>query len=436
MAQRNQLAASPASPAAGGSLFAVAIQGTALTGYRVLCGFAIAKVVAVTCGPAGLAVMGQLQNAATMLAGLASAPGGSGLVRFTSRHAIAGYSACAPWWRAVGRMTVATLIVLMCAVVLLADDASRLLFATTDSSRFLLAAAALLPLAVANTLVASVLNGLKRQARFMALSAIGVTVGSACIVAGTLLFGLEGAMFGVVAYSAICGLAMIAGVAREPWARLNYWWGRAGRAAYADIGRHVAMTITSAICAPVSLMLVRTLLADRLGWEATGQWQAVQKISEVYLAAVTVALTSYYLPQLSALRGRGEVDREVRRALALIVPCVGGFGIVLYLARDLVIAIAFSSSFAPARDLFAAQLIGDVTKIASWVFAYVMIARGATRWYVTTEIVFSMTLVALAWWFVGQWGLEGAVLAYAVNYGLYLVAVMWVQRRICATLPS
>ena len=42
---------------------------------------------------------------------------------------------------------------------------------------------------------------------------------------------------------------------------------------------------------------------------------------------------------------------------------------------------------------FAIQLSGDVIKIAAWLYAYPMVSRGATKWFVGTEIVFFDSLV-------------------------------------------
>ncbi|HFO3058637.1 TPA: O-antigen flippase, partial [Escherichia coli] len=71
-----------------------------LTLSRMLAGFLVAKVVAIYTGPAGLAMLGQLQNVIVSLNGLVSAPVGNGVVRYTAQYEKDGYRACSPWWRA------------------------------------------------------------------------------------------------------------------------------------------------------------------------------------------------------------------------------------------------------------------------------------------------------------------------------------------------
>jgi len=59
-------------------------------------GVLIAKVVAVYTGPSGMAMLGQVQSLVAALTGIAGAPGGNGLVRYTAECNKRGFDACAP----------------------------------------------------------------------------------------------------------------------------------------------------------------------------------------------------------------------------------------------------------------------------------------------------------------------------------------------------
>ena len=101
----------------------------------------------------------------------------------------------------------------------------------------------------------------------------------------------------------------------------------------------------------------------------------------------------------------------------------------VYLLRDVAISLLFTEEFRSARNLFAIQLTGDVIKIAAWLYAYPMLARGATKWFVSTEIVFTLNFVALTYWLVQLHGVMGANMAYAINYIIYFFVVFFAVKR-------
>ena len=82
------------------------------------------------------------------------------------------------------------------------------------------------------------------------------------------------------------------------------------------------MAMASAISMPLALIAVRKIIISNVGWDAAGQWQAVWKISEVYLSVMTMALGIYFLPQLSKLKSYIEIRREINSAALIIVPLV------------------------------------------------------------------------------------------------------------------
>lgn len=185
------------------------------------------------------------------------------------------------------------------------------------------------------------------------------------------------------------------------------------------------MAITTALTVPISLILVRTILIEHVGWEAAGHWQAVWKISEVYLGVITMALGTYYLPRLSSLVGVDAIVNEIHKTALVIIPIVAVMALGVYLLRDVAIWLLFTDEFKSIRDLFAIQLCGDVIKIASWLYAYPMLSRGSTKWFMSTEILFSLSFVVLTYFFVLSMGLKGTTVAYLINYAVYFLFVFF-----------
>ncbi|MGQ7189516.1 hypothetical protein ACUODJ_45720, partial [Escherichia sp. HC-CC] len=79
----------------------------------------------------------------------------------------------------------------------------------------------------------------------------------------------------------------------------KYWFGQVNKQHLKDIGGYVLMAITAAIATPLALMQLRLYLVNFAGWESAGQWQAVWKISEVYLSIITIGNTTLAVLHIS-----------------------------------------------------------------------------------------------------------------------------------------
>lgn len=394
-----------------------------LTLLRMAMGFVIAKVVAVYTGPTGMAMLGQVQSMVTSLNGIINAPVGSGIVRYTAEKQGEGFEACAPWWRASLQWVLMISAITIPVGLLLADHIATWLFKDKTLAWIVMVTVAVLPLSAIGTLCNSVINGQQQYRRYVSLGMLSVLISGAMMLTMILQANIKGALLATAVQAALIGVIMLAANLRQSWFKLRYWWGTTDREARKAIGGYMLMAITTALTVPTSLILVRNILIDQVGWEATGQWQAVWKISEVYLGVITMALSTYYLPRLSSLVGADAIVSEIHKTSRIVLPIVAILAWSVYLLRDVAIWLLFTKEFSAARDLFAVQLCGDVIKIASWLYAYPMLSRGATKWFISTEIIFSLSFVALSFLFVTKLGVGGAVVAYLVNYIAYFFVI-------------
>lgn len=400
---------------------------TAMTGLLTLLkmamGFVIAKVVAIYTGPTGMAMLGQVQSMVSSLNGVINAPVGSGIVRYTAEKKEQGFEACAPWWRAAIQWVLIISVITIPSGLLLAEHISNWLFQDTALAWVVMATVSVLPLSAIGTLCNSVINGQQLYRRYVGLGMLSAIISGCVMLTMIVMANIQGALLAAAVQAALIGLVMLVVNLRQPWFRLQYWWGGTTREARKAIGGYMLMAVTTALTVPVSLILVRTILVEQVGWEAAGHWQAVWKISEVYLGVITMALGTYYLPRLSSLVGVDAIVSEIHKTALVILPIVAIMALGVYLLRDVAIWLLFTEEFKSARELFAIQLCGDVIKIAYWLYAYPMLSRGATKWFMGTEIIFSLSFVILSYIFVGYIGLKGANVAYLVNYSICFLSI-------------
>lgn len=392
-----------------------------LTLFRMISGFVIAKVVAIYTGPTGLAFLGQFQSFTVSMLGLVNAPVTNGLVRYTKEYNDCGFQACSPWWRACVQWACAILLVLVSVGCFFSKELSSFIF--LDESYYWLINISLLtlPIAVAGSIIKSVLNGLQQYRRFVYLGILSVITSTLIMLLLIFEFGLDGSLFAMAIQPSIAGFIMLLFSLREPWIKIKFWWGSTGSEQRKAIGGYITMAIASALMGPLSLMLVRNIISDADGWANVGLWQAVWKISEVYLSVVSMALTTYFIPVLSSVSKKIEIENEIKNTIILVLPVTIASALSIYFLRDFVIEILFTEEFHAARDLFAFQLLGDVVKVICWFFICVMIAKGASRIFVLCEIAFSITFVVFSYIFVSFLGIEGVTIAYFVNSIVCLV---------------
>lgn len=392
-----------------------------LTLLRMGAGFIVAKVVAIYAGPTGLAMLGQLQSISSGLSGLVSAPVGNGLIRYTAEHHDKGYISCIPWWRASVRWVVIILLFTVPFILFYSRYLSLWLFGNSDFSLYISIMGIMLPLTALGTLINSVVNGQKRYKRYVLLGMLSVIVSSSLMVFLIIYKGLSGALTAISIQSGVTGMMLLLLSLKEPWLKFSNWWGYTEWKYNKAISGYILMAVTTALTVPTSMIIIRNILIHYVGWEGAGHWQAVWKISETYLAVLTIALGTYYLPKLSAIKNIHSVRIEVLNTAKVIIPISILLALGVYIFRDVILYLLFTSEFKSARYLFLVQLCGDVVKISSWLFAYPMLSRGDTKWYISTEIIFSISFVLFVWIFVHLFGLHGANYAYLFNYTIYFI---------------
>jgi PST family polysaccharide transporter len=395
-----------------------------LTLSRMMAGFVVAKVVAVYIGPSGMAMLGQMQNVMTAFNGLVTSPAGNGIVRFTAQYQKNGYIACVPWWRASLKLVVLFLGILIPFMAIFSHYISALLFLDSTYYWVVLLSLAALPFSAFGNLVISIVNGQELFKRFIVQSFFSIIISSAIMITFIIKANITGALIAVALQNGLIGLAIIMGSWRQSWFKWDSFWGRVETKHFRALSSYVLMAVTTALCMPVALMLIRNIMVQKLGWDAAGQWQAVWKISETYLSVLTIALSTYYLPRLSSLPD-AKLRKEVNSTAVIFIPVAVILAACVFFFKDFIISLLFTKEFQGARHLFGIQLIGDVIKIASWLYAFPMLSRGMTKWFISTEILFSITLVSFSAIFINVYGLQGANFAYLINYSLYFIVMFF-----------
>jgi len=391
-------------------------------GVKMLTLLGLNKILAVYVGPAGYAALGQFQNAVQMISTLASGAINTGVTKYTAEYHEDEARQRAVWQTA-GTIALVGSVVLSLLVFAFRAELAQWFLSDVSLAPVFGWFAATLVFFVFNTLLLAILNGKKDINRYVVANIAGSVF--ALLVTGAMVvqWGLMGALAGFAVYQSLAFFVTLALCVRTPWFRLSHLFGHIDKAVAKNLAKYTAMALTTAATVPLSHILIRNHLGQTLGWEAAGYWEAMWRLSGAYLMLASTTLSVYYLPRLAELKNRKEIIGEILSGYRLILPVTALCSLLLYLLREPIIEILFTEDFLPISELFFWQLVGDVLKIASWLFAFVMLSKSMTFLFITTEIVFAATFFGLTFLFVNNMGLPGVSFAYAVNYAVYLITV-------------
>lgn len=391
------------------------------------------KLLAVYVGPAGYAVIGQFQSFIGMLGAFAGGAFNTGVTKYVAEHHDQPTQQ-QQVWQSAATMGLIGAGIFAVALVVAQVPLARWLLADTGKANVMVWLAVSLPFLVLNGLLLAIMNGRKATKAYVLGNITGSLLSAG--VAATLVIGqgLHGALIAVAISQAVAFVAtawLFRRVCDIPWRSLA---GSVDRRAAAALGRFALMAATTAVVVPLSHMAIREGLAQMLGWEVSGLWQALWRISETHLMLLTTTLSVYFLPRYSEISDGNVLRAEVHKGYRFVIPLVFATASSLYFLREPLIGLLLTSQFLPIGEALGVQLVGDVLKIGSWVVALTMLSHARTRIFIVSEIAFSFLLSLLSLVGARHYGLVGAAFGYALTYAIYWFFMQQQFRRLCASM--
>lgn len=400
-------------------------------------GVIVMKAYALLVGPEGVGLIGLMQamvNLAVIIAGLGVSTSAVGAI--SEAVAMGGPARLEGLRRAALLAPVVAGIVVAALMVLFREPlAIAVLGSASRASDVGVLAIAVVCSAAAFANVA-VLTG-KREVIQVSMVTAGTAVAAA--IAGISLVGSNG----------LDGLAPAVVVGAGVHVAFAWWVQRRSRApvmSVADAPRvrdaagelvKVGLPIAASQLAGMGALLATPVIVlQLLGPTEVGFYRAAAAISIGYLTVFVATLTQEYLPRIANAGAQGElaemVERQMRLTLGVSVPAI----LSLLAAGPFIVAILYSSEFAPAFDVLKWQLVGDLVRVPAWILAFVLLAQGRSKAYFAAELTAGTALLMATWVGVGLFRLPGAGVAYALAQVAYYGAVWILVGRSLATSPG
>lgn len=398
------------------------------TAIKMLAGLVINKAVAVHIGPAGLALVGQFQNFSQLVMTAAQGAINAGVTKYAAEYGKDG-ERIPILFSTASKISLISSVIVGAGIVLFSSYASEYFLKSEDYTYVFVIFGFTIVLFVINNLLLSILNGLKEIKTWVMINIIQSIYSLIFTTLLIVFLGLDGALIALVTNQSVIFLIVLWMLRKHQVIKLENFKGKFETEEGKKLGAFALMAITTAATVPVSHLIIRNYIGETLSWDDAGYWQAIWYISTMYLMVVTTTLSIYYLPKLSEITDKAELRKELLHGYKIIMPIVIVMSVTIFLLKDFIIWLLFTEDFAPMRELFLWQLVGDVLKLAAWLIAYLMLAKAMTKTFITTEIAFSLSFVLLSIWFVDQYGLVGMSYSFAVNYGLYFIVMIYATKR-------
>lgn len=193
---------------------------------------------------------------------------------------------------------------------------------------------------------------------------------------------------------------------------------------------YAAMGLVPMIISPLALMFIRSFIGTEMGWNAAGIWQGVYKISDFSASLFSAILTVLLLPRIVRDMTLADFRKVFYPILGRVVAVMLVVCGLLFVCRDIVVAVMLSESYAPAANYMPIQLLGDLFRSAGWCFGMVLIARRETKVFLFIEVFSNLVFAGGSVVGVRLMEMHGPMLAYAFENFVTLVALAIAVRRL------
>jgi PST family polysaccharide transporter len=397
---------------------------------RLGSGLAINKLLALLIGPGGYAIIGLYQNFIAILTTLSSGASTQGVTKFTAEH-FDDSDLRKKLWRTSGRITITCSFFCSILCIIFRNELSRYILHNNDLWYVFIILGISLIFTSINMVLLSILNGLKEFKLFVYSNIFGSTLSLILTSTLTIFWKLPGALISLGVSQAISLLATIAFMRKQSVFQLKDLLGSIDRHTLSGLTGFIGMAIATALVAPISQILVRQWLIGRFGLDQAGLWEAMTRLSSLQLLFFSTTLSAWYLPRISEIKNQSEIGQTIKYVLIRIMPLVTICAIFGFLLRKFIIILLFDYKFIEMEKLFLFQMAGDVIKILSWIYAFVMIGRGMIQKFIFCEIIFGFLFVLLSIVLSLKFGIVGVTIAYFISYFIYFLIVKKIIQLYC-----
>ena len=388
------------------------------------------KIVAILLGPAGVGLIGLLNNLMSAGANLsAMGIGNSGTRQIAEANAKGSDRDLAVARKALLLCSLALALIGGIAFFLLSPYLARHILDDESLSSTVGWLSIGLSLTVIVRSQRALLTGLRRIGDVAKITVASSVVSAFAGILALYIWGEAGIVIFIISTPLVGVVISYCYVARLP--KLSVLIGKI--TAISSQGSALFRLGFSFMVASLSVLLgqlaIRSIVQHELGAASLGYFQAAWSISMTYIGFVLAAMGTDYFPRLTAVITDHSAARRMVNDQAEIAILLAGPVLLAMLAlTPWVIQALYTKDFLVASNILRWQILGDVLKIICWPMGFIIVASGKGRIFMMKEIFVMGVFVAGVWLMIPIAGLEATGMAFFLMYLVNIPIVMMISK--------
>ena len=177
--------------------------------------------------------------------------------------------------------------------------------------------------------------------------------------------------------------------------------------------------------------VTRLILINELGIKSVGIYTACWTLASFYVGIMLNAMGTDFFPRLTAVNQDNTVLNKLVNEQTLIGLLFAIPGILFTITLSpIVLNLFYSASFIQGSDLIRWLIASLGFRIISWPLGYILLSKGLSKIYITTEIIFNSISILLIYLFIKLFHLNGIGMAYVLNYLIYTIVMLFICNNV------
>ena len=388
------------------------------------------KMIAVFVGPGGMAYIGNFRNFMTSLEGISTLAFSSGVVKYVGENEDKEKELT----KIITTVLVTFLVfstVLGFLIFVFSDFLCAKFFGNNLQYEIVFKVVAIVsPFSVVSVLFVSIINGLGSYSKLIYATIISNIIALVLTVLLIYEFKLVGALLSIALNPTILFTINFFYVPKELQLLSRINLKQYDFSVLKKLAGFSIMILPSFLLNPYVILEIRKFLIINVGLYEAGFWEAMSRVSNLYLMFVSTLVSLYFYPKLIKAKNEFETKQVFLNFYKSILPLFIACSIGIYFLRFWILKVLFSSEFLPVSDLFLWQIIGDFFRICGMILGFQFLAKKIILHYILFEFFSNLFLYFFSIYCIQLIGIQGVLMAQAAEYFLYFLVLVFYFRKI------
>ena len=390
------------------------------------------KIIAVYLGTSGIFLLGQLKDFLRLSNVISGFGIENGIIKYTSE-----FQKSDEELRKILSTSFRTHLffsLIFCILILIFKNtiAEYLLLDFDSKFYFLILSISVISFSI-HTLLMSIINGIKKIKLYVTINIVSVVISAILMITLVLKYAIIGALYALIINQITTLLVtLILFYIYKPF-NFSLLFSDFNFKYFKKLSAFSVMAITGPTCLIISTFVVRYYISDKFDTNFAGSWEAMWRISAIYLLFLISTFKFYLIPTFSKLNSEN-LKNEVFKIWKVVIPIIIVITAGVYLLRDIIITVLLSNEFFLINEIIFFHLLGDIIKINCWVLGNILISKADTKAFVFFQIEWSVIFVILSYFLINAYGFWGVSLAYFITYiihfsllNFHLRKLLWIK---------